>query len=639
MSAVKKKSKKESQKEYLADQQAKRKFFLAFEEGQFTGEYLEAVEEVAGHDRLDWQPQLLLPFQHIEYLHLKGASNEQKYLYGIIASKRRPEKDGIEWAEKAYLTRELASMASKALAGINFYVSINLFFRPHRSLMTLGALTCFYVDLDFHKDPLNKYRHYDPADVAKLVQEKLEVKYGSEFSKHVAILFSGGGLCVQIAFNYVKRSALGKWQAVQYELYHTLKEFGADRAALDAAHVFRIAGTVNPNSHKLVRWFKKPDSDMQGDFDEICTIVFSKIIKKTKQNKQKRENKGNNQSKNCWFDRLTYYALMLDDLDKLMAQRFNGGLLSTKRTPPKITHGWRDIFAFIYCHALSYLIPIEEMEREFLMIGLAVGLNEAESRSFSSSLRKRAALSGVDENGVYQNYRYRYKAQTLVELLDIHDDEIYELDLRTLITDKVHKDRDAEGFTKRSTAWSQERKDREKKMKQIQHLRREVEAFYKQTITQEIDMLYADLFKDADRTTKAKLEEKQAKDYQDRLDKAVGLPAELSLEAQEAFLSSKLDSLRQQEKARQEDVLKAQEAVIRQEQLRAKEEAKATKKAAKIAQKEEQKQEKAQIKEETKAEKLALIISMKQEGKTLDAIAKALGVSKQAISKSIKNSF
>ncbi|MFR6550327.1 MAG: hypothetical protein ACLUPY_02140 [Paraclostridium sordellii] len=42
------------------------------------------------------------------------------------------------------------------------------------------------------------------------------------------------------------------WKAIQEYLYHQLKEFGADRQALDATRILRVPGSINSKSKTVV---------------------------------------------------------------------------------------------------------------------------------------------------------------------------------------------------------------------------------------------------------------------------------------------------------------------------------------------------------------------------------------------------
>jgi hypothetical protein len=67
------------------------------------------------------------------------------------------------------------------------------------------------------------------------------------------IIFSGRGAVLIWMINAVTYKALPLWNSVQKYLFKQLEQFGADKKSLDAARVFRIAGSINSKSNKLVR--------------------------------------------------------------------------------------------------------------------------------------------------------------------------------------------------------------------------------------------------------------------------------------------------------------------------------------------------------------------------------------------------
>ena len=55
----------------------------------------------------------------------------------------------------------------------------------------------------------------------------------------------------------VPYKALSLWKAVQEYLYSQLKEFGADRKALDVTRILRVPGSINSKSGTRVTILEK----------------------------------------------------------------------------------------------------------------------------------------------------------------------------------------------------------------------------------------------------------------------------------------------------------------------------------------------------------------------------------------------
>ena len=121
----------------------------------------------------------------------------------------------------------------------NIYITLNTFFKPYRRLECIKELNFVYIDLDYYKTKYTKEQ----------VIMNLESNY---FNKIIPatnyIIDSGRGLALLWNINKVPSQALPLWKAIQEYLYHQLKEFGADRQALDATRVLRVPGSINSKS-------------------------------------------------------------------------------------------------------------------------------------------------------------------------------------------------------------------------------------------------------------------------------------------------------------------------------------------------------------------------------------------------------
>ena len=67
------------------------------------------------------------------------------------------------------------------------------------------------------------------------------------------IIDSGRGLYLIWLIKKVPSMALPLWKAVEEYFYKTLKEFGADRQALDATRILRVPGSFNSKTHTEVK--------------------------------------------------------------------------------------------------------------------------------------------------------------------------------------------------------------------------------------------------------------------------------------------------------------------------------------------------------------------------------------------------
>ena len=92
---------------------------------------------------------------------------------------------------------------------------------------------------------------------------------------------------------------------------------------------------------------------------------------------------------------------------------------------------------FLAGTAMSYLAPPESLERELYALAReAAGWNDRESKSRMHSIFKRAHMAARGEKVVWEGVevdpRYRFRNETIIELLGITAEE--QREMRTLIS-------------------------------------------------------------------------------------------------------------------------------------------------------------------------------------------------------------
>jgi len=140
----------------------------------------------------------------------------------------------------------------------------------------------------------------------------------------------------------------------------------------------------------------------------------------------------------------TYWSMVHDDLQSL--RRYRNPITGT--LPP----GQRDIWLFVAAHALSWTRAADDMEREIRILAMqSAGWSESESKARMSAVVKRAqqAASGkmVAYSGKELDARYRMRADTIVDWLQIEPEEMRAADLRVLIDTNRRREREAERQT------------------------------------------------------------------------------------------------------------------------------------------------------------------------------------------------
>lgn len=160
----------------------------------------------------------------------------------ITIAKKDPESGTFR--QYHYKTPEQLAENLSEWIGDDVYFSQNTFYKPVRRIENIRQLRSLYVDLDFY------LFNYDPSWVIG----KLEHEY---FNQSIPdpniIIFSGQGIVLIWLIEPVPYKALPLWQAIEKYMLDQLKDLGGDPKAVDAARIFRIAGSRNTKNGAYVR--------------------------------------------------------------------------------------------------------------------------------------------------------------------------------------------------------------------------------------------------------------------------------------------------------------------------------------------------------------------------------------------------
>lgn len=290
------------------------------------------------------------------------------------------------------------------LTGENIYITLNTFYKPCRRLECIKELNCVYIDLDYYKIKYTREQ----------IIMNLEENY---FNKIIPttnyILDSGRGLALIWLINKVPSNALPLWKAVQEYLYNQLKEFGADRQALDATRILRVPGSINSKSKTVVSIID--EYDYIYDLREIQKEFLPEL--KPKEKKKGRPKKINY----VYRERSLYYA-RIQDITKLCELREYD------------LRGHREIILFLYRY---YLCSFTEDVQKAL--GDVLELNGMFAYPLKENEVIRATMS-AEKCYLDKNKEYKYKNETLIDLLEITEYE--ETQMSTIISKSEYKRRD-----------------------------------------------------------------------------------------------------------------------------------------------------------------------------------------------------
>lgn len=324
-------------------------------------------------------------FTYDDYLEYLYKDNDR----GLISVFRKGFKGSIY--TKAYRKEKLAEGLGEYFEKgyiTDLYMTLNTFINNQRTIDSLRYLNALYIDIDCYKQNLSKER----------VLYELEYKYYNRMIPEPSLVVdSGRGLYLIWFIDPVPSMALSLWKAMQYFLYDKLKSLGADRAALDAARVLRIPGSINTKSNTTVKAIQLFYN--RYTLKNLKNNYLPEVVEKKE---QKKEFKGKIVR---LFNDYTLYKARMHDIEKLIELR-NYDIEN------------REVTLFMY----RYYASLSEGEETAEI--LVKELNNKLYRSLPAS----------EVNFTKTNYpgKYKYKNSTMIDLLDVQADEMEQM--KTLIS-------------------------------------------------------------------------------------------------------------------------------------------------------------------------------------------------------------
>lgn len=307
-------------------------------------------------------------------------------------------KDGYSQYHYKYL--ELKNMD---MTGNNTYISLNTFYKPQRRIETVKELNALYIDLDCYNTEFTKNQ----------IVMDLEENY---FNRNIPIpnfvIDSGRGLYLIWLINKVPYKALPLWKAIEEYLYKQLKHFGADRKALDCTRILRVPGSNNSKSNTVVK--------ILDEYDYVYDLreIQQGFLPELEPNKKK---KGRPNKINFIFRERSLYNARIQDITKLCELReYN-------------LKGHREVILFLYRYWLcSFTDDIEKALEDTLEL----------NSMFTYPLSEREVIKATKSaEKCYKDQikEYKYKNETLIELLEITEEEQHHM--LTIISKDEYKRR------------------------------------------------------------------------------------------------------------------------------------------------------------------------------------------------------
>ena len=286
----------------------------------------------------------------------------------------------------------------------NVYITLNTFYKTYRRIEYLKELNALFIDLDTYKTDFTK---------EQILMNLNENYFGKNIPTPNFIIDSGRGLYLIWLIKKVPSMALPLWKAVEEYFYRSLKEFGADRQALDATRILRIPGSINSKTHTEVKIID--NYDYLYDLREIQNEYMPELSEKAPIRRGRPK-----KVKYIYRERSLYYARIQDLIKLCELREYN-------------LKGHRELILFLYRYYLCYFT--EDIEKS---LNDTLELNNM----FKQPLREKEVLSSTKSAETVfkdQNKDYKYKNETLINLLEISDEE--QKEMKTIISNEEYKRR------------------------------------------------------------------------------------------------------------------------------------------------------------------------------------------------------
>ena len=287
------------------------------------------------------------------------------------------------------------------------YISMSTFYKPMRRIETIKEIGNLFLDLDTYNTKFTKTQ----------ILMNLEENY---FNRVIPIpnliIDSGRGLTLVWSIEKVPYKALPLWKAIQEYLYSQLKEFGADRKALDATRVLRVAGSINSKSGTRVTILEK------YEYKYTLREIQREFLPDLDENKSKK--KGRPKKVVYVHRERSLYQGRILDLVKLCELRNYD------------VKGQRETILFLYRYYLCYFYEDEQKALEDV---LELNKDFIQPLSEKEVIRATGSAEKVFKS---KDKQYKYKNETLIEILEISEYE--QTHMNIIIGKEEYKRRDNE---------------------------------------------------------------------------------------------------------------------------------------------------------------------------------------------------
>lgn len=387
-------------------------------------------------------------------------------------------RQGGGMAQKPFRLEQMDFVLRNCAKDTDTYISQALFSKPNRRALNVAFITHAYVDLDI-------YKLSTPPAVG---QEGMMIRLfcrDEGIPEPSAIISSGRGIYLKWFYSSpVPRAGAGRAVAINRALVKRFEAWGSDPCAVDVSRVLRLVGSVNTKNGETVQLLHQQERDgkvLTYDFemfgDEVLQFTTSQIkgfrdAKKARSaeirllsherarrqaSETARETRKGNQKAFC---REEWHWGVLEDLRRLAEIRQGGAVpFCDDQAGGKVGP---DIFGHIGACQLPFLVQPSQLwgeVHEWARIILPASyVNGPDFKNHCSTLLAKAKEESegkkVEHNGKHVTPVYTYRAETIIERLEITGDEMRQM---TRLIDKDEKRRrDREAWRADHTGMSRE---------------------------------------------------------------------------------------------------------------------------------------------------------------------------------------
>lgn len=400
--------------------------------------------------------------------------------------------NGEKWKQNwANSTNELYGYKEQYGDTLNNYISMAIYKNKHRTELHAKEMVWLYIDIDCKLKPLTLE---ESRALATAILER------EDLPEPTLIEFSGHGL--QLFYELKDATNIPLWKLYQNEIVekfecildeiqeHTLTELSSlieltgihIDALKDVSRVGRVPDTANikyknnvvysRDMYKSNQVYTLEDLHMYKVFEEVPTCepfnvynVTNTELKEMREQAIKSNTKGVSQKLRYYLE--TIIATRIEDLETLIKVRNRSG----------ITDGYRNKLVFIYTATLSSLGYSKQdawQELEILNELFTQPLSKKELNNCLNTCYEKKLRAFKNDMRVLERTYYKFKTQTIIDMLDIAESEQEEL--KILIGKKVRNRRDwskngtkykAKRRKKYAQATESKRKNKEKRNKEI----------------------------------------------------------------------------------------------------------------------------------------------------------------------------